>query len=158
MVGRYYAMDRDHRWDRIQQAYELLLDGVGDFQVTSACAALEDAYARGESDEFVKSTAIVPEGEHPVTIEDGDVLVFVNYRSDRARQLTRAFTEENFDGFARKRVPRLGRFVSLTEYNKDFAYPGGLSPGKAAAMGSGSMWRSRACGSCVWRRPKNMPM
>lgn len=123
IVGRYYAMDRDHRWDRIEQAYDLLVNGTGEFQAPSACAALEAAYARGEGDEFVKATAILAEGEPPVTIEDGDVILFLNYRSDRARQLTRAFTEEDFDGFERKRVPKLRCFVSLTQYNKNFDIP-----------------------------------
>ena len=128
VVGRYYAMDRDHRWDRVEQAYNLLIDGVGQYQATSACAALEAAYARGETDEFVKATAIVPEGGCTVPIKDGDALVFLNYRSDRARQLTRAFTEENFDGFPRKRLPQLSRFVSLTEYSKDFDIPVAFPP------------------------------
>jgi len=128
VVGRYYAMDRDHRWNRIQKAYNLLVDANGEYQTESACAALEAAYARGESDEFVKPTAIVPEGESPVTMQDGDVLLFLNYRSDRARQLTRAFTEEDFDGFQRQRLPRLNRFVSLTEYNKDFDIPVAFPP------------------------------
>jgi 2,3-bisphosphoglycerate-independent phosphoglycerate mutase len=128
VVGRYYAMDRDHRWHRIERAYNLLTDGVGAYQTSSACAALEAAYARGESDEFVQPTAIVPDGERPLSIEDGDVMVFLNYRSDRARQLTRAFTEEHFDGFARRRQPRLGRFVSLTEYKREFDIPVAFPP------------------------------
>ena len=128
VVGRYYAMDRDHRWNRIERAYNLLVDANGEYQTESACAALEAAYARGETDEFVKPTAIVPQGQRPVTMEDGDVLLFLNYRSDRARQLTRAFTEENFDGFTRLRMPRLNRFVSLTEYNKDFDIPVAFPP------------------------------
>jgi 2,3-bisphosphoglycerate-independent phosphoglycerate mutase len=128
VVGRYYAMDRDHRWNRIEQAYNLLVDGSAEFRSVSACAALESAYARGESDEFVKPTAILAQGDSPVTMEDGDVLLFLNYRSDRARQLTRAFTEENFEGFTRRRLPRLNRFVSLTEYNKDFDIPVAFPP------------------------------
>lgn len=128
VVGRYYAMDRDHRWDRIERAYNLLVDGGAEFRFDTACAALEAAYARGETDEFVQPTAIVPEGESPVTMQDGDVLLFLNYRSDRARQLTRAFTEEDFDGFSRQRLPRLQQFVSLTEYNKDFDVPVAFPP------------------------------
>jgi 2,3-bisphosphoglycerate-independent phosphoglycerate mutase len=128
VVGRYYAMDRDHRWNRIERAYNLLVDGQAEYVTKSACAALEAAYARGETDEFVKPTAIIPAGEDPVKIADGDVLVFLNYRSDRARQLTRAFTEEHFEGFRRRRLPRLNRFVSLTEYNKDFDIPVAFPP------------------------------
>ncbi|MEN8177178.1 MAG: 2,3-bisphosphoglycerate-independent phosphoglycerate mutase [Pseudomonadota bacterium] len=123
VIGRYYAMDRDHRWERIEKAYELLVDGMGDFQAASACDALSEAYARGESDEFVRATAIVPDGAGPVSMEEGDVMLFLNYRSDRARQLTRAFIEKDFDGFVRKRIPKLKRFVSLTQYNSKFEIP-----------------------------------
>ena len=78
---------------------------------------------RDESDEFVKATAIVPEGTSPVQIEDGDVLIFMNFRSDRARQITRPFIEPDFDGFVREARPVLGSFVSLTEYNSEFHVP-----------------------------------
>ena len=128
IVGRYYAMDRDHRWDRIERAYNLLVDGKGEYRSDSACEALEMAYARGETDEFVKPTAIVAPEEGPVTIQDGDVMFFLNYRSDRARQLTRAFTEAGFDGFERRRWPKLKRFVSLTQYNKEFDIPVAFPP------------------------------
>ena len=120
IIGRYYAMDRDHRWPRIQAAYDLITQGIAVEQVESAQQGLEKAYARGESDEFVLATAIVPAGESLVKVEDGDVIIFMNYRSDRARQITRPFIEENFDGFQRKVVPKLASFTSLTEYSKDF--------------------------------------
>lgn len=123
LIGRYYAMDRDHRWPRIQAAYELITQGIADYEAEDAITGLEMAYARGESDEFVKATRIVPAGTGPVQVEDGDVVVFMNYRSDRARQITRPFIEPDFDGFERKRMPRLGRFVSLTEYNSEFDIP-----------------------------------
>jgi len=123
IIGRYYSMDRDHRWPRIQAAYDLITQGAGNFKANTAMKALEMAYERDETDEFVKATAIIPEGETAVTIEDGDIIVFMNYRSDRARQITRPFIEENFDGFERNTTPKLGSFVSLTEYNKDFHIP-----------------------------------
>ena len=127
IIGRYYAMDRDHRWPRIQAAYDLITQGKSDFQAEDAMSALHMAYARDESDEFVKATAIIPEGTQPVTVEDGDVMVFMNYRSDRARQITRPFIEKDFDGFVREADPELGDFISLTEYKSDFdvsvAYP-----------------------------------
>ncbi len=123
VIGRYYAMDRDHRWPRIQAAYDLITQGKGVFTADSALTALDMAYARDEGDEFVQSTAIVPAGEAAVQVEDGDIMVFMNYRSDRARQITRPFIEPNFDGFERAVVPRLGRFVSLTEYNSEFDIP-----------------------------------
>ncbi len=128
VIGRYYAMDRDHRWERVEQAYALLVDGKSEYQAASACDALAEAYERGESDEFVRATSIVPEGASPVRIEDGDVMLFLNYRSDRARQLTRAFIEKDFDGFVRKRLPKLKRFVSLTEYNSKFDIPVAFPP------------------------------
>ena len=123
VVGRYYAMDRDHRWPRIQSAYDLITDGKAEFVASSALAALENAYERDETDEFVKATAIVPAGEKAVTVEDGDVIIFMNFRSDRARQITRPFIEDDFDAFERKRVPKLGSFTSLTEYHSDYDIP-----------------------------------
>ena len=123
VIGRYYAMDRDHRWPRIESAYELITEGKAGFQAESALGALENAYERDETDEFVKATAIVPEGEKPVTVEDGDVVIFMNYRSDRARQITRPFIEDDFDAFERKRELKLGNFTSLTEYHSDYDIP-----------------------------------
>lgn len=123
MIGRYYAMDRDHRWPRIQAAYDLITAGTADYEAADAITGLEMAYARDEGDEFVKATRIVPEGTQPVRVEDGDVVVFMNFRSDRARQITRPFIEPDFDGFQRGRTPKPGRFVSLTEYNSEFDIP-----------------------------------
>ena len=128
IIGRYYAMDRDHRWPRIQAAYDLMTQGKGEFSAPNAITALEKAYSRGETDEFIKATAIVPAGSKPVTIEDGDVIVFMNYRSDRARQITRTFIEDDFDGFERAVRPMLATFISLTEYNKDFHIPVAFPP------------------------------
>jgi 2,3-bisphosphoglycerate-independent phosphoglycerate mutase len=128
IIGRYYAMDRDHRWPRIQSAYDLITQGKAEYTAKSASEGLELAYARDESDEFVAATEIVPPGGVPVGILDGDVVVFMNFRSDRARQITRPFIEENFDGFQRARWPRLGRFVSLTEYQSEFHVPCAFPP------------------------------
>ncbi len=128
LVGRYYAMDRDHRWPRIQAAYDLITQGRAEFEAPDAITGLEMAYARDESDEFVKATRIVSEGTGPVCVEDGDVLIFMNYRSDRARQITRPFIEPDFSGFGRQAMPKLGRFVSLTEYNSEFDVPVAFPP------------------------------
>jgi len=128
MIGRYYAMDRDHRWPRIQAAYDLITQGKAEFTAPDALAALKSAYDRGESDEFVKATGIRAPGEAPIRVEDGDVIFFMNYRSDRARQITRPFIEPDFDGFDRGVRPRLGRFVSLTEYNAEFNLPVAFPP------------------------------
>ena len=123
IIGRYYAMDRDHRWPRVQASYDLITQGKAEFTATSAMAGLELAYARGETDEFIKATAITGADGKLVNIEDGDIVVFMNYRSDRARQITRPFIEDDFDGFERSVYPELGSFISLTEYSKDFHIP-----------------------------------
>ena len=128
LIGRYYAMDRDHRWPRIKAAFDLVAHGKAQYQAPDALTGLRMAYERGETDEFVSATVIVPAGEKPAHVADGDVMVFMNYRSDRARQMTRAFIEPEFDGFDRGHWPRLGQFVSLTEYNKDFAIPVAYPP------------------------------
>ena len=125
ICGRYYAMDRDRRWARVQEAYDLITQGKGEYSAATALEGLEAAYQRGETDEFVKATTV---GE-PVRMEEGDVVVFMNYRSDRARQITRAFTYDDFNGadpslgFDREYVPKLASFVTLTEYHKDFDLP-----------------------------------
>jgi 2,3-bisphosphoglycerate-independent phosphoglycerate mutase len=123
IVGRYYAMDRDHRWGRVAKAYDLLVEGKGEYAAPDASTALRLAYERGETDEFVKATAIVPSGGRPAMIEDGDVVINMNYRSDRVRQLTRALAESDFQEFERHTVRRLGTYVCLTEYNKEFDLP-----------------------------------
>jgi 2,3-bisphosphoglycerate-independent phosphoglycerate mutase len=112
--GRYFAMDRDKRWDRVQLAYDAIVEAKSDFQTDSAMAALEQAYVRGESDEFVKPT-VIGSGS---AVQNDDAIVFMNFRSDRARELTQCFMEQDFAGFARTRVPQLSAFVTLTEYAK----------------------------------------
>jgi len=122
IIGRYYAMDRDQRWDRQQQAYDLLVDGRASFTAPTALAGLDAGYARGENDEFVKATAILDAAGHTASIADGDVLVCMNFRADRARQLTRTLTDPAFNGFVRSRVPVLGSYVCLTSYGEEFAH------------------------------------
>jgi 2,3-bisphosphoglycerate-independent phosphoglycerate mutase len=121
IIGRYYAMDRDKRWDRVHAAYDLLVDGRAQYAAASAEEGLAAAYARGETDEFVAATAIVGAGDKPATMEDGDTLVFMNFRADRAREITRALTDTAFDGFSRTRVPRLARYACLTSYGDEFS-------------------------------------
>ncbi|MEJ2142248.1 MAG: 2,3-bisphosphoglycerate-independent phosphoglycerate mutase [Gammaproteobacteria bacterium] len=128
IIGRYYAMDRDHRWPRIQSAYDLITQGKAEFQADSAMEGLDLAYSREETDEFVQATAILNEDGKPIKVEDGDVMVFMNYRSDRARQITRPFIEADFDAFEREVVPKLGSFVSLTEYNSEYDIPVAYPP------------------------------
>ncbi|MFZ2541904.1 MAG: 2,3-bisphosphoglycerate-independent phosphoglycerate mutase [Gallionella sp.] len=123
IVGRYYAMDRDNRWERVQPAYELLTQGRAEYIASDALSGLELAYNRGESDEFVKPIAIVPEGTTPISMQDGDTVVFMNFRADRAREITRALTNENFSGFTRSRIPKLACFVTLSRYGDEFDLP-----------------------------------
>ena len=125
IVGRFYAMDRDNRWDRVQQAYDLLTQGKAAFSAPDAVTGLNLAYARGENDEFVQSTTI---GE-PAAMQDGDVAIFMNFRADRAREITRALTDASFDGFARERFPKLANFVTLSNYGDEFSHlPAAFSP------------------------------
>jgi 2,3-bisphosphoglycerate-independent phosphoglycerate mutase len=111
LAGRYYAMDRDKRWDRVEKAYRAIALAAADHRAASAQQALEQAYERGENDEFVQPTVI---GGAP-GVQDGDSIIFVNFRADRARELTMAFVTEPFDGFARAK-PDLADFVCMTEY------------------------------------------
>lgn len=115
ITGRYYAMDRDKRWDRVQIAWDCLVNGRADHQHPDALSALEAAYGRDENDEFVLPTIIASDNQSAATVGDNDVVVFMNYRADRARELTAAFTVDDFDGFENAQ-PALARFVTLTQY------------------------------------------
>uniref|UniRef100_A0A486XKQ7 2,3-bisphosphoglycerate-independent phosphoglycerate mutase n=1 Tax=Rheinheimera sp. BAL341 TaxID=1708203 RepID=A0A486XKQ7_9GAMM len=128
VIGRYYAMDRDKRWDRVQQAYDLLTQGIAEYQATDALSALQHAYQRDENDEFVKATAILNSDGQPVKMQDGDALIFMNFRADRARQFSRAFINADFDGFNRTCRPALSSFVMLTEYAADINAPCAYPP------------------------------
>jgi len=128
LCGRFFALDRDQRWDRVQKAYDLMTAGTAEYTATSVQAGLDAAYARGENDEFVETTAIVGDGEAPVSIQDGDALLFMNFRPDRARQITRAFIDPAFDGFARAAQPKLAEFVMTTEYAADIDTPCAFPP------------------------------
>lgn len=116
--GRFYSMDRDKRWPRVEAAYALITEGLGEFTEVSAIDALNAAYARGENDEFVKCTAIRKLGEAPIHLEDGDLVVYMNFRSDRARQLTHAILADHFDGFHRRHIIKLSGYFTLTMYDQ----------------------------------------
>lgn len=118
LVGRYYSLDRDSRWERVEEAYNLLTEAKSAFTADCPLVGLEDAYARNENDEFVKATVI---GEK-APIEDGDAVLFLNFRADRAREITYAFTDENFDGFKRTKTPNIS-FVTLTQYAANITAP-----------------------------------
>ncbi len=123
LTGRYYTMDRDQRWERVEKGYAVMTEGRAEFVAADAITALHQAYARGETDEFVAPTRIQGAGDAPVRIEDGDAVVFMNYRSDRAREITQAFVDPDFDGFARPTRPKLAGFVTLTQYHEAFDVP-----------------------------------
>ena len=117
IVGRYYAMDRDNRWDRVQQAFDAMTLGDALNVANSAVEALEMAYGREENDEFVQATVIRKEGIALGSINDGDAVICANFRPDRSREITRAFVEgEGFVGFARACTPVLVDYVMMTEY------------------------------------------
>ncbi|MGY8784412.1 MAG: 2,3-bisphosphoglycerate-independent phosphoglycerate mutase [Pseudomonadales bacterium] len=127
ICGRFYAMDRDNRWDRVQPAYDMLTQAAAEFHYDDVSAALAAAYQRDEDDEFVQASLVGLPSDAPATVSDGDVVVFMNFRADRAREITRAFVDDGFDGFQRSVVPTLSDFVMLTEYAADIpascAYP-----------------------------------
>ena len=115
IMGRYYAMDRDKRWDRLELAYNALVKGEG-FKAGSAVDAIENSYQKEEFDEFVKPTVVTnSEGEALATIKENDSIIFFNFRTDRAREITRALVDPNFDGFEVKHFPL--KYICMTEYD-----------------------------------------
>ncbi|MGH1462782.1 MAG: 2,3-bisphosphoglycerate-independent phosphoglycerate mutase [Neptuniibacter sp.] len=127
--GRYFSMDRDNRWDRVQLAYDAMASGKSQCSAESALQALSAAYSRDENDEFVKPTVITDSEGNPLgTVGDGDAIICANFRPDRAREITRAFTEgAEFSGFGRENIPALSDYVMMTQYASDInaacAYP-----------------------------------
>jgi 2,3-bisphosphoglycerate-independent phosphoglycerate mutase len=123
--GRYYAMDRDRRWDRIKLAYDAIVHGRAELSADSGEAAARAAYERDETDEFVKPTLVAEEGR----VRDGDSVIFFNFRPDRARQLTRALGEPDFSEFDRGEAPDV-KLTTLTEYQEDWRYPVAFPPAR----------------------------
>ena len=123
IIGRFYAMDRDNRWERVENAYNLIAKGESEHKANSALEGLEAAYARDESDEFVPPTAIVGKEGEIVHLDPEDSVVFMNFRADRAREISRAITAPHFDKFERGCAAHTGCYVTLTEYHQDFTYP-----------------------------------
>ncbi len=130
--GRYYAMDRDQRWERLHRAWDAIVNAQSGYRMLDAGAALAAAYARGETDEFVAPTVIAGLDGAASPVVDGDAVVFMNFRADRARQLTAAFVDPGFGKQAlpdfETRHPHLSRFVCLTEYDATFAAPVAFAP------------------------------
>ena len=126
--GRYYAMDRDKRWDRVALAYAAMVKGEG-FKVASGVGAMERAYAAGETDEFVNPSVVVNVDGKPIgPIRDGDAILFFNFRSDRAREITRALADPGFKDFPRGTPPELSAYVCMTRYDETFTYPIAFEP------------------------------
>ncbi len=124
LIGRYYAMDRDERWERVEVAYNLIAQGEGEYNAETSLAGLDQSYQRGDNDEFVKATVI----GQSVKLEDGDSLIFMNFRADRAREITRAFVDSDFSGFERNTVADLAHFVMLTQYADSIDAPAAFAP------------------------------
>jgi 2,3-bisphosphoglycerate-independent phosphoglycerate mutase len=128
--GRYYAMDRDKRWDRTELAYDALTLGVAPYIAPDAETAISKAYARGETDEFVKPTVITDsKGKPEAVIQDKDSIIFFNFRPDRARQLTWAFVKDDFEGFTRKKRPDV-YYVCMAQYDETLDLPIAFPPEK----------------------------
>ena len=121
LIGRYFAMDRDKRWDRVQQAYDLLTQAKAERVVQSGAEAISVAYGAGESDEFVKPTWVRYANQNADfgTIQDNDSVIFMNFRADRAREISQALVSADFDGFTREKLPTLSKFVMLTKYSDE---------------------------------------
>src|SRR5207249_777013 len=117
--GRYYAMDRDRRWERTQLAYDLLVHGTAEHHADSGPAAVRAAYDRDETDEFIKPTTVGDEAR----IRPGDSVIAFNFRPDRMRQITRALAERGFDEVDRRGAAPVERYVTLTEYSEGWPYP-----------------------------------
>jgi len=126
--GRYFGMDRDKRWDRVQKAFATICHGEAAYQAPDALSALEAAYARGENDEFVTPTVLHATAGQAARMRDGDAVVFMNFRADRARELSQVFVDQSFAGFDRGQLPQLGCFVTLTEYAASLPVPCAFAP------------------------------
>ena len=121
--GRFYAMDRDNRWERVEVAYKAIAKGEAQYTDTSARQALADSYARNETDEFVVPTLILDEQGQAAVLDQDDSVVFMNFRADRAREISIALTSPEFDKFERGVALHHGYYATLTEYNQAFSYP-----------------------------------
>ena len=122
ITGRFYAMDRDNRWDRVKLAYDLIVKGEANCKTSSALEGLACAYEKGDTDEFVLPTAILDAQGQTVALDPDDSIVFMNFRADRAREISQAITLPSFSSFDRHHAAHTGYFCTLTEYHQDFGY------------------------------------
>ena len=126
--GRYWAMDRDKRWDRVKKAWDAMMCGHGP-AASGPMTCIRDAYAQGETDEFITPTVLIDDQGKPVgRIVDNDAVIFFNFRADRVRELCHAFADANFSGFDRDSQPRLLELATMTEYAADFSFPVAFPP------------------------------
>jgi 2,3-bisphosphoglycerate-independent phosphoglycerate mutase len=127
LQGRYFGMDRDKRWERVEKGYDAIVLGVGN-TAADPVAAIRAAYDRGETDEFVTPTAIVDDGRPVGMINDGDGVFFINFRADRAREISRAIALADFTEFTRKKAPALSGYLTMTRYDETFTFPIAFPP------------------------------
>ena len=128
VAGRFYAMDRDNRWDRVEKAYQSIALGEAEYHYESAAKALQGAYSRNEDDEFVKPSCIHPSSSEAIKIKDKDAVIFMNFRSDRARELTRALFDSDFSVFKSHQKINYSSFLTLTKYADDIKAPCAFPP------------------------------
>lgn len=129
LIGRYYVMDRDKRWERVQVAYEALVGAQFIEPIhKDPLEAIDEAYRNHVTDEFIKPIIFPPSHLTSNRIQDGDVVIFFNFRADRAREITIALTAPDFDGFPRKIFPKIGMYVTMTQYDKNFNLPVAFPP------------------------------
>ena len=141
VIGRYFAMDRDKRWDRVQQAYDLLVHGAGQHHADSGPAALEAAYARGETDEFVTATTV---GEEARIRPEQDAVIAINFRPDRMREITLALADPSFDEVDRGGAAPVARYACMTEYNEEWSYPVAFPPARPTVTLASTLARAGA--------------
>ncbi|HEY5196698.1 MAG TPA: 2,3-bisphosphoglycerate-independent phosphoglycerate mutase [Solirubrobacteraceae bacterium] len=136
VIGRYFAMDRDSRWDRVQLAYDLLVHGRGEFTAPTAGLAARAAYLRGETDEFIAATVV---GDDDARIRPQDTVICFNFRADRMREILAALADPEFDRIDRRGSPPIGRCVTLTQYEAGLPYPVAFHPDRPALTLSGAI-------------------
>ncbi len=129
VTGRYWALDRDERWERVERAFNALVNGEGR-KVSSAREAVEKSYCSDVTDEFMEPSIIYNDDSPVGLIQDGDAVIFINFRADRAREITKTLTDPHFEGFPRQSIPKLSSFVTMTAYDDDFDFPVAFPPVK----------------------------
>lgn len=156
VMGRYYAMDRDNRWERVEKAYRALTKGEGE-EAKDGVSAIAASYEKGVNDEFVVPAVVKRDGKPVAVIQDKDSVIFYNFRPDRAREITRAFCDDTFTGFEREKKLDL-TYVCFTEY--DVTIPNKLVAFHKVELHNtfGSIWPPMERPRPALRRRRSMPM